>query len=154
MTRSEMTPKLKPSAEQNNKDPKKVAPAVAFGNTVSYISVPTQPRMMRKPRKLPINAPVTTAMCLFTALIQYTRKSATGSARIKPKRSATKIPWLSIICSADPPIRVMPPKICCDVLSSDPIIRHLGGLWQYQAFDYRFHHISGARVLCRVGAGV
>jgi hypothetical protein len=28
----------------------------------------------------------------------------------------------------------MPPKICCDVLSSDPIIRHLGELWQYQAF--------------------
>jgi hypothetical protein len=65
-----MIAKLKPSAEQKSKEPKKVDPELAPGNTVSKMSVPTQPRMMRKPRKLPINAPVTTTMGLFTALIQ------------------------------------------------------------------------------------
>src|SRR5260370_32943341 len=102
--------KTKPSAELKSTEPKKVAPVLAPGNVVSKISVPTQPRIMRKPRKQPMNAPITTTIGLFTLLIQYAKKSEIGNERIKPNKSANQIPCGSTICIVGPPIVVMPPE--------------------------------------------
>jgi hypothetical protein len=54
------------------------------------ISVPAQPRIIRKPMSAPTKAPLTTALWFLTALNQYARKSEIGSARRKPKKSPIK----------------------------------------------------------------
>jgi len=89
-----------PHTEQISTEPKKVDAPLAPGSSVSKMRVPTQARMIRKPIKLPINAPTTTAVRFFTALIQNARKSVIGRARIKPKKSPMNIPLDGLIISA------------------------------------------------------
>src|SRR5579875_1868487 len=82
-----------PIMEQSRKEPKKVEAPSAPGNGVEKMSVPTQPRITRKPSNAPVNAPSTPLRgCLIlTELIQYESKSAVGKARTKPQKSPIKM---------------------------------------------------------------
>src|SRR5947209_6759611 len=67
------------------------------------MSVPSQVRMPKK-------VPMTTTKGFGTALIQYARKSVTGRAGRKPKRSPLNTPLDGLIISAG--MVVMPPTKC------------------------------------------
>jgi len=86
-----------PRVEHINRELKKVATGLALGSGWSKIRVPTMPRIAMKPRRAPTNAPKTTTIRFFTSLIQYARKSETGSARRKPKKSPRKIPSIGTL---------------------------------------------------------
>lgn len=87
MSRSVSIAPIKPNTEQRRMVLKKVETPSAFGSGVEKTRVSTQ---LNTPMR-PTNEPITTAIFFLTSLIQYARKSATGTARIKPKIAPMKI---------------------------------------------------------------
>jgi len=90
---------IKPTTEQRRMVLKKVETPSAFGSGVEKKRVSTQLSTPTRPTKVPINAPITTAILFLTLLIQYARKSATGTERIKPKIAPIKIGSPGLIIS-------------------------------------------------------
>ncbi len=63
------------------------------------MSVSTQLRTPTRPTNEPMNAPRTAAILFLTSLIQYARKSATGTERRKPKTAPMKMGSPGLIMS-------------------------------------------------------